>query len=77
MGITRSTSRKNAIWRFVDDPDFEKLSLSTEPDFAINLRSESGTWVETADGKYRAYIFVNYVNNNGKSAVISMKRYSL
>jgi len=62
---------------FVDDPDFEKLSLSSEPDYAINLRAESGTWVETADGKYRAYIFINSVNNNGKSAVISMKRYSL
>ncbi len=62
---------------FVDDLDFEKLNLAAEPDYAINLRAESGTWVETADGKYRAYIFVNSVNNNGKSAVISIKRFAL
>jgi hypothetical protein len=62
---------------YVDDPDFEKLNLSNEPNFAINVKLESGLWVETADHKYRAYIFVNTVTNSSKSAVISMKRYAL
>lgn len=62
---------------YVDDPDFEKLNLSNEPNFAINVKLEAGLWVETADHKYRAYVFVNSINNSGKSAIISMKRYAL
>jgi hypothetical protein len=62
---------------YIDDLDFQKLDLSTAVDYAINLRAEAGTWVETADGKYRAYIYVNSVNNGGKSAKISIKRYTM
>jgi hypothetical protein len=61
---------------FIDDVDFQKLDLTGQPNFAINLKAEAGVWVETADGKYRAYIYINSVNANG-SAVISMKRYAL
>ncbi|WP_212004597.1 DUF4466 family protein [Chitinophaga sp. HK235] len=62
---------------FVDDPDFEKLDMSTSPDFALGLKEEAGVWVETGDGKYRAYIFINKVDNIGQSARISIKRYTL
>ena len=62
---------------YIDDLDFQQLDLSTAVDYAINLRAEAGTWVETADGKYRAYIYVNSINNATKSAKISMKRYTM
>lgn len=62
---------------YIDDLDFEKLDLSESPNFAINLKAEAGIWVETADKKYRAYVYVNSVNNGSKSAVISIKRYDL
>lgn len=61
---------------YIDDRDFQEINLSDAPNYAIGLRAEAGTWVETADGKYRAYIFLNSVNANG-SAVISMLRYAL
>ncbi len=61
---------------FIDDIDFEKLDMTGQPNFAINLKAEAGVWVETADGKYRAYVYINSVNANG-SAVISMKRYTM
>lgn len=61
---------------YVDDLDFEQLDLSNAPGYAINLKSESGVWVETHDGTYRAYIFVNSVDNAG-NAVISLKRYRM
>lgn len=61
---------------FIDDKDFQELTLSDAPNYAIGLRAEAGTWVETADGKYRAYIFLNSINSNG-SAVISMLRYQM
>ncbi|HZE85893.1 MAG TPA: DUF4466 family protein [Puia sp.] len=61
---------------FIDDVDFQKLDLTGDPNFAINLKQEAGVWVETADGKYRAYIFMNTVAAAG-TATISMKRYAL
>jgi len=61
---------------YIDDKDFQEINLSDQPNYAIGLRAEAGTWVETADSKYRAYIFLNSVNANG-SAVISMLRYPL
>lgn len=61
---------------YIDDRDFEQINLADAPNFAINLRAEAGTWVETADGKYKAYVYLNSVNANG-SAVISIKRYAL
>ena len=62
---------------YIDDVDFQKIDLSNMPNYAINVKVDAGLWVETADGVYRAYIYVNSVNNTGKSAVISMKRYKM
>jgi hypothetical protein len=66
---------------YIDDVDFQKLDLTGEPNYAINLKAEAGVWVETADGKYRAYIFLNGVSaptpTAPASATISMKRYAL
>ena len=62
---------------YIDDLDFQQLNLEGEPNYAINMRAESGAWVETADGKYRAYIYFNAVNNGARSARISIKRYAL
>ncbi len=62
---------------YIDDLDFQTLDMSSAPNYAINLKAEAGTWVETQDKKYRAYIYFNSVNNSGKSAVISIKRYAL
>lgn len=62
---------------FIDDLDFQKLDLGDAADFAINLKAEAGVWVETADKKYRAYIFLNSVTNGTKTATISIKRYAM
>jgi hypothetical protein len=62
---------------YIDDLDFQQLNISNAPDYAINLKAEAGVWIETADGKYRAYIYINKANDAQKSAVISMKRYTL
>ena len=61
---------------YIDDLDFEQLNFATAPNFSINLRQEAGVWVETADGKYRAYIYINSANTAG-NAVISIKRLAL
>ena len=61
---------------YIDDVDFQSIDLSNQPNYAINLKGDAGVWVETADGKYRAYIFFNSVTTTG-TALISMKRYTL
>jgi len=62
---------------FIDDLDFQELDFAGAPNFAINMKAESGLWVETEDGKYRAYIFVNGVNNSNKNMTLSIKRYQM
>lgn len=63
---------------YIDDLDFEKIDLSNMPNYAINLRAEAGVWVETADGKYKAYIYLNSVATTaGGSAVVSIKRWAV
>lgn len=61
---------------YIDDPDFEKLDLTNAPNYAINLKAEAGVWAETADGKYKAYIYFNSAATAG-TAVISMKRWAV
>lgn len=61
---------------YVDDIDLINVDMVDMPNYAIGLRAEAGIWVETADKKYRAYIFVNSINAAG-TAVISMLRYTL
>jgi hypothetical protein len=61
---------------YIDDLDFQQLNFVTAPNFGINLKQEAGVWVETADGKYRAYIYINSVTTAG-TALISIKRLAL
>jgi hypothetical protein len=61
---------------YVDDIDMASVDMTDMPNFAIGLRAEAGVWAETADKKYRAYIYINSINAAG-SAVISMLRYPL
>ncbi len=62
---------------FVDDADLFAKDYVDAPNFAINMKAEGGIWVQTADGKYSAYIFVNSVNNTTKEMKISIKRLAL
>jgi hypothetical protein len=59
---------------FIDDVDFRQLDTSTAVNYAVNLKNESGAWVETADGQYRAFIYINTVSAPNKNMKISIKR---
>ncbi|MEY3945419.1 MAG: hypothetical protein RJB03_125 [Bacteroidota bacterium] len=61
---------------YVDDVDLASVDMTDMPNFAIGLKAEAGVWVETADQKYRAYIYINSVTATG-NAVISMLRYQV
>lgn len=59
---------------YIDDLDFQAIDLKDAPNYAINTKAESGVWVETADGKYRAYVYVNKIDNTAKTMTVSIKR---
>jgi hypothetical protein len=60
---------------YIDDVDFQEIDFTGAPDYAINMKAEAGIWIETADGKYRAYIYVNKIDNTKKEMTLSIKRY--
>ncbi|PRD51965.1 DUF4466 family protein [Sphingobacterium gobiense] len=74
LGANAGTGNNSYV--YLDDEDFKTLNLSAAPNYAINILAQSGIWIETADRKYRGYIYVNSINTNG-SAVIGIKRYRL
>ena len=45
--------------KFIDDLDFETIDMSKCTNYILGLKEEAGAWVETADGKYRAYVYIN------------------
>ncbi|AEW01486.1 DUF4466 domain-containing protein [Niastella koreensis] len=62
---------------YIDDPDFQQLNMTNDPNYAINLKQEAGVWVETTDHKYRAYVYFNTASTTTKNAVVGIKRYTL
>lgn len=59
---------------YIDDLDLMELNFEGSPDFAINVREEGGLWVETHDGQYRAFVFINSADNSAEEIVLSIKR---
>ena len=62
---------------FVDDLDLIQKDFADAHDFAVNVRNEGGLWVETADKKYRAYVYINSSTDATKELKISMKRLAM
>ena len=61
---------------YIDDIDFETIDLSNMPNYVINLKDKGGMWVETQDGKYRAFIYLNSLKTI-PGGTLSMKRYTV
>lgn len=61
--------------KYIDDLDFQQKDFSGAQSYALRMGEQYGAWVETADGKYRAYIYVNSVAAN--KMTISVKRYKM
>ena len=61
----------------IDDIDLRDMDMSTMPNYALDLIANDGMFIETQDGKYKAYIYVNSVRTGRVGATISMKRYTM
>ena len=62
---------------FIDDIDLRDMDMSTMPNYALDLITNDGMFIETQDGKYKAYIYVNSARTGRVGATISMKRYTM
>ena len=60
---------------FIDDLDFKEIRMDGSTNYILILKEESGAWIETSDGKYRAFVYVNSTRANG--ITVSVKRYKM
>lgn len=59
---------------YVDDVDLQTIDFTNAPNFITGMMAEYGAWVETADGTYKAYVYVNAVTSTAKEIKVSIKR---
>lgn len=57
---------------YVDDIDLETLDLTGAADFTLGITKRTSAFLETADGRYRAYIYVN--NARSSTLTFGIKR---
>lgn len=62
---------------FIDDLDFETLNIDAAQNFVYNLNMSYGAFIITGNGKYKAFILVNYVDDTSKKMLVSIKRYDV
>ena len=55
--------------------NFETIDMSKCTNYILGLKEEAGAWVETADGKYRAYVYINKAS--ASEVTVSVKRYKM
>lgn len=67
--------KNNAI--FVDDQDLKSQTFENSSDYVLDLRAEGSVFMKSSDGKYVAYIYINKLENDSKTAVIGIKRLSI
>jgi len=57
---------------YVDDIDLETLDLTGAADFSLGITKRTSAFIETDDGRYRAYIYVN--NARSSTLTFGIKR---
>lgn len=60
---------------FIDDLDFQTINMNRSTNYALVLKEEAGVWVETGDGAYRAFVYINKAT--ASEVTISVKRYKM
>lgn len=59
---------------YVDELDLKVKDFANAPNFITDLAAEYGAWVQTADGKYNAFVYINTINSVNKEMRVSIKR---
>lgn len=59
---------------YIDDIDLEQTTFVSSPDYAFGFAADQGAFVQTSDGAFNAYVYVNRVDDVKKEITISIKR---
>ena len=59
---------------YVTDKDLKTVTMTGNSTAVYGLAANFGFVVETADGNYRAFVYVRAVNNGGRTMTIGVKR---
>ncbi|MGB4415450.1 MAG: DUF4466 family protein [Paludibacter sp.] len=62
---------------YLDDMDLRDMDMTNMPNWALDIINNDGMFVETQDGKYKAYIFANNMRTGRGQGTISIKRYTV
>ncbi len=62
---------------YIDDIDLRDMDMSNMPNWALDIATNDGMFIETQDGKYKAYIYANEMKKGRAGGTISMKRYTV
>lgn len=62
---------------YLDDMDLRDIDMTNMPNWTLDIISNDGIFVETQDGKYKAYIFANQMRTGRGQGTISIKRYTV
>ncbi len=62
---------------YIDDIDLRDIDMHNMPNWALDIITNDGMWIETQDGKYKAYIYANEMKKGRAGGTISMKRYTV
>jgi hypothetical protein len=59
---------------YIDDIDLREMDMSRMPNYALDIITNDGMWLETQDGTYKAYLLANNMNRGRAGGTISIKR---
>lgn len=62
----------NAI--YVDDVDLQRQSFANAADYVLDLKTEGSVFMQSPDGRYVAYLYINWVDDKGQQVTIGVKR---
>lgn len=62
---------------YIDDIDLQTKDFTNAPNFITGLKGEYGAWVQTANGVYRAFIYMKTAVDSSKEIEIGIKRLKL
>lgn len=65
---------RNQYGVFIDDLDFREITFANASNYALNIKKDSGMWLESIDGVYRAFLYVNKIDNANEEITVSVKR---
>lgn len=54
--------------------DLQRQSFANAADYVLDLKTEGSVFMQSPDGRYVAYLYINRVDDKGQQVTIGVKR---